>query len=315
MQAQAVLVIRFSHVVPEDTPKGLAAKRFKELVEQRSGGRIRVDVYPRSTLYDDQDEMLALQLGAVEVLAPSLSKFGRFGLPSFELFDLPFLFRSAEEVHRISEGPVGKHLLHELSRQQFLGLGFLDNGFKHMSANKPLLQPADYIGMRMRIQPSRIIASQMQALGARPIPLALSETRTALARNVVDGTENPLSNFVTQHINEVQTDLTLTSHAYLGYAVVTNQRFWRSLSQGDRSILEKAMAEALNYGNQVAAAHDERALAAVRSSRTTRIHVPDDSQRADLERAMQPVYDKAKARIGSALFDRVQAELAAQREH
>lgn len=312
-RAEAVLVVRFSHVVAEDTPKGLAARRFKELVETRSQDRIRVDVFPRSTLYDDQDEMLALQLGAVEFLAPSLSKFGKLGFPSFELFDLPFLFQDIDEVHRITEGRIGKDLLKELSRQQFLGLGYLDNGFKQMSANHPLLQPADYNLLRMRIQPSWVIASQMRALGARPIPLALSETRTALARKVVDGTENPLSNFVTQQINEVQSDLTLTNHGYLGYVVVTNRRFWRSLTPDDRSILEKAMAEALVYGNHITAAQEEKALADLRASGTTRIHVLDEAQRRDLEQAMAPVYERARSRIGAGLLDRVKSELLEHR--
>ncbi|NYE25137.1 DctP family TRAP transporter solute-binding subunit [Pigmentiphaga litoralis] len=313
-QADAVLVVRFSHVVSEDTPKGMAANRFKELVEKRSDNRIRVDVYPRSTLYDDKDEMLALQLGAVEIIAPSLSKFGRFGFPNFELFDLPFLFRTIEDVHRITEGPVGKGLLKELSRQQFLGLGFLDNGFKHMSANRPLLHPKDYKGLRMRIQPSRLIAAQMQALGARPIPLALSETRTALARNVVDGTENPLSNFVTQQINEVQSDLTLTNHGYLGYAVVTNQRFWHSLTEQDRSVLAGAMADALVYGNQLTASHDDKALAVLHETDQTRIHVLSDAERAGLKAAMKPVYESAKTRISAKVLDQVFQDLSEQRQ-
>lgn len=313
-QASAVLIVRFSHVVSDDTPKGMAAVRFKELVEKRSDNRIRVDIYPRSTLYDDKDEMLALQLGAVEIIAPSLSKFGRFGFPNFELFDLPFLFRNIDDVHRITEGPVGKGLLKELSRQQFLGLGFLDNGFKHMSANRPLVHPEDYVGLRMRIQPSRLIAAQMQALGARPIPLALSETRTALARNVVDGTENPLSNFVTQQINEVQSDLTLTNHGYLGYAVVTNQRFWHSLSEQDRNVLAIAMADALVYGNQLTASHDEKALAVLRELDLTRIHVLSDSERARLKAAMKPVYESAKTRISAKVLDRVFLDLSEPRQ-
>ena len=180
--ASAVLVVRFSHVVTDDTPKGLAALRFKELVEARSKQAIRIDIYPGSTLYDDQDEMLALQLGAVEILAPSLSKFAKLGFPSFELFDLPFLFRNFDEVRLITEGPIGKSLLQGLDRQQLVGLGYMDSGFKNMSANRPLLQASDFEGLRMRIQPSRVIALQMQALGARSIPLALSETRTALER-------------------------------------------------------------------------------------------------------------------------------------
>jgi C4-dicarboxylate-binding protein DctP len=303
--ANAVLVIRFSHVVTNDTPKGLAAIRFKALVEKRSDQRIRVDVYPKSTLYDDQDEMLALQRGAVEILAPSLSKFGKFGFPNFELFDLPYLFRNADEVRFITEGPIGKSLLEELSRQQFVGLGYLDSGFKSMSANRPLLKPSDFKGLRMRIQPSRVIASQMQMLGARAIPLALSESRMALERGVVDGTENPLSNFITQRMNEVQTDLSLTNHGYLGYAVITNQRFWKALTESDRQLLQQAMDEALRYGNTVTAAQEDKALASVRAAGNTRIHVLDESQLEALQAAMQPVYQRARAQIGGGLIDSV----------
>lgn len=311
---KAELIVRFSHVVSDNTPKGLAATHFKELVETRSKGNIRVEVYPLSSLYDDSDEMLALQLGAVEIIAPSLSKFGRFGFPKFELFDLPFLFRDIEDVHRITHGVIGKSLLKELSKQQFLGLGFLDNGFKHMSANRPLIHPADYENLRMRIQPSRLIAAQMQAVGARPIPLALSETRTALEHKVVDGTENPLSNFVTQHIYEVQTDLTLTHHAYLGYAVLTNQRFWRSLGDGDRLILSNAMSDALEYGNRVTASQDAEALAFLRKSHTTNIHILNEKQRADLKTAMNPVYENAKTRIGDRLLKAVIQDLVNHRD-
>ncbi|MDI1244966.1 MAG: DctP family TRAP transporter solute-binding subunit, partial [Rhodoferax sp.] len=192
------IALRFSHVVAEETPKGLAANRFKVLVEQRSGGRIGVQVYPNAQLYGDHDEMQALQLGAVDLVAPSLSKFGRIGLPEFELFDLPFLFDDLNAVRRITLGPLGKKLLQGLPRQGLVGLGFFDNGFKQMSANRPLLEPKDFAGLRMRVQASRVIAAQMRALGAKPVTLAFSETRRALAAGVVDGTENPVSNFWTQ---------------------------------------------------------------------------------------------------------------------
>ena len=208
--ATAPLKIRFAHVVARDTPKGLTVERFKALVEARSSGRMRVEVYPDAQLYGDSDEMQALQAGAVEMLAPSLSKFGRVGLPEFELFDLPYLFDSLQSVHRITDGGLGARLLDGLQRHGMVGLGFLDNGFKNMSANRPLLRPADFQGLRMRIQTSQVIAAQMRALGAHPVPLPFSATRQALARRVVDGTENPLSNFWTQDMHRVQSDLTLT---------------------------------------------------------------------------------------------------------
>ncbi len=164
--AGPALTLRFSHVVAENTPKGLAVNRFKALVETRSDGRILVQIYPSAQLYGDHDEMQALRLGAVEMLAPSLSKFGRIGFPEFELFDLPFLFSQVSDVRRITQGPLGQQLFDGLSRQGLTGLGYFDNGFKQMSANRPLLAPSDFAGLRMRIQDSRVIAAQMRALGA-----------------------------------------------------------------------------------------------------------------------------------------------------
>ena len=297
------LKIRFAHVVAQDTPKGLAVERFKALVEQRSGGRMVVEVFPGSSLYGDRDEMQALQAGAVEMLAPSLSKFGRVGFPEFEIFDLPYLFDSLQDVHRITEGPMGTRLLKGLERNGMVGLGFLDNGFKHMSANRPLLGTGDFRGLRMRVQTSRVIAAQMRALGALPVPLPFGATRQALARRVVDGTENPLSNFWTQGMHRVQSDLTLTGHAYLGYAVVTGQRFWRSLAPLDQQLLQQAMNDALKFGNQIADGQNNKALQALRQAGTTAVHEPSAAQRQLLRKATEPVHQQLGARIGQHWLD------------
>lgn len=297
------LKIRFAHVVARDTPKGLAVERFKTLVAERSGGRMVVEVYPGSTLYGDRDEMQALQAGAVEMLAPSLSKFGRVGFPEFELFDLPYLFDNLQDVHRITEGPLGARLLKGLERQGMVGLGFLDNGFKQMSANRPLLGVAAFKGLRMRVQTSRVIAEQMRALGALPVPLSFAVTEQALARGVVDGTENPLSNFWTQGMHRVQSDLTLTEHAYLGYAVITGERFWRSLSQIDQRLLQQAMSDALRYGNHIADSQNSKALLALRRAGTTAVHEPSAEQRALLREAVQPVHQQFSARTGKQYLE------------
>lgn len=294
----AALTLRFSHVVADETPKGLAVLRFKTLAEQRSGGRIQVQVYSGAQLYGDHDEMAALQFGAVEMLAPSLSKFGRIGFPEFELFDLPFLFGGVADVRRITEGPLGRKLLKGLSRHGLTGLGYFDNGFKQMSANRPLRAPADFAGLRMRVQSSQVIAAQMRALGAQPVSLPFSETRRALAAGVVDGTENPLSNFWTQGLHEVQRDLSLTEHGYLGYAVVVNPRFWLSLAAADRDLLAQALAEALAYGNQIADAQNAQALAALRRDGHTRIHTLSAPERARLRAVVEPVHQALAGRIG-----------------
>ena len=287
----------------EATPKGLAAQRFKALTEQRSSGRIQVLIYPDGQLYGDQDEMQALQLGAVDMLAPSLSKFGRIGFPEFELFDLPFLFGRVADVRRITEGALGKRLLERLGRQGLTGLGFFDNGFKQMSANRPLLAPADFAGLRMRVQASRVIAAQMRALGAQPVTLAFSETRRALETGVVDGTENPISNFWTQGMHEVQSDLSLTEHGYLGYAVVVNQRFWQSLSAVDSTLVGEALREALAYGNEIADTQNDKALAALRQAGTTRIHSLSEAQRTRLRQTVEPVHKALVSRIGLSWMD------------
>ncbi len=304
------LTIRWSHVVAEDTPKGLAAQRFRALVQERSGGRIAVVIYPEGQLYGDHDEVQALQLGAVEILAPSLSKFGRIGFPEFELFDLPYLFPDIASVRRITQGRLGQRLLARLQRQRLVGLGFMDNGFKHMSANRPLLDLADFAGQRLRIQASQVLALQMRALGAQPVTLAFSETRAALAVGVVDGTENPVSNFWTQRMHEVQTDLSLTQHGYLGYAAVAGQRFWMSLSRTDRVLVHQAMREALAFGNQIADTQNDKALAALRGFAGTRIHTATAAQIARLSAAVQGVHQGLAQRIGAQWLDDAHEALA-----
>lgn len=304
--------VRFSHVVAEDTPKGLAAVRFRALVQERSGGRIDVAISPMGRLYGDHDEMQALQLGAVDVLAPSLSKFGRIGFPEFELFDLPYLFPDVASVRRITQGALGQRMLARLERQRLVGLGYMDNGFKHMSANRPLLQPSHFVGQRMRIQASRVLAAQMRALQAQPVTLAFSETREALARGVVDGTENPISNFWTQRMHEVQTDLSLTSHGYLGYAVVVSQRFWTSLPARDQRLLGDAMRDAMAFGNQIADTQNDNAMAALREHGGTRIHTPDAAQRTRLRAAVQSVHQGLAQRIGAQWLEEARSALAAK---
>lgn len=301
--AQAAdLVVRMSHVVAPDTPKGQMATRFQQLVAQASGGRIRVEVYPDSRLYGDDDEMEALRLGAVEILAPSLSKFGAAGVSEFDVFDLPFLFDTLAQVRCVTQGVIGQQLLQALARQQMVGLGFLDNGFKQMSAPRPLREVADFKGLRLRIQASRVLAAQMRALGAHPVVLPFGDTRRALAEGVVDGAENPLSNFLTQGLAPWQRAVTLTDHGYLGYAVVANPRFWASLDDKDRTLLERALSQALWEGNTQAAALNQQALATLKKTPGIQVYSLSPTQRAALRRAVQPVHTDFAQRVGAPLL-------------
>ncbi len=308
--AQAPIVIKFSHVVANDTPKGKGALRFQELAEKATKGRVKVEVYPNSTLYKDKEEMEALQLGAVQMLAPSLAKFGPLGVKEFEVFDLPFIFPTKEVLYRVTEGPIGEELFDKLSSKGITGLAYWDNGFKVMSANRPLRKPEDFKGLKMRIQASKVLDTQMRALGANPQVMAFSEVYDALQSGVVDGTENPPSNLYTQRMHEVQKHVTNSNHGYLGYAVIVNKKFWEGLPSDIRSGLEKAMKEATKYANAIAKEENDKAMAAVKASGKTTIHELSDKEKAEWRKALLPVHKEMEERIGKDLIESVNQEAA-----
>ncbi|MGG7604396.1 TRAP transporter substrate-binding protein [Massilia sp. BKSP1R2A-1] len=308
----APIVIKFSHVVAPGTPKGRAAERFKALAEQMSNGQVKVEVYPNSQLYRDREELEALQLGAVQMLAPSLAKFSPLGVKEFEAFDLPYIFPSKQALYAVTEGRIGRKLLAKLESKGITGLAYWDNGFKIMSANKPLLAPADFRGLRMRIQSSRVLDEQMRALGAQPLSLAFSETAPALRNGVVQGTENTPSNMFTQRMHETQKHLTVSNHGYLGYAVIVNKKFWDGLPAATRRILERAMAEATAYEKTIAQRTNDEALEAIRRAGTTTIHTLSPQQQAEWRKAMAPVYARVEERIGKDLVQAIRREAGAR---
>lgn len=299
--AQTTTVIKFSHVALSDTPKGKAVLRFKELIEQSSHNRIRVDVYPNSVLYRGSDELEALQLGAVQMLAPPLSKLAMFGVKEFEVFDLPYVFADKAAVTRVTEGAVGRKILRKLQSKGMTGLAFWDNGFKIMSSNKPLRTPADFIGQRMRIPSSNLLDDQMEALGAVPQILDVSEVYPALQAGVVDGAEGSPADFYTHKWYEVQSDVTLSNHGYLGYAVIVNRKFWDGLPSDLRGLIENAMKSATAYGNTLAAQQNEAALAWLKKSKKISVHTLSASEGAAWRRALLPVNKELGNSIGSAI--------------
>jgi len=308
--AKAPIVIKFSHVVAPDTPKGQAAERFRVLAEQLTRGRVKVEVYPNSQLYKDKEELEALQLGAVQMLAPSLAKFGPLGVKEFEAFDLPYIFPSKAALYAVTEGRIGRSLLRKLEPKGITGLAYWDNGFKVMSANTPLHVPADFRGLRMRIQSSSVLDAQMRALGARPQVLAFSEAYQVLQTGVVDGTENPPSNMYTQRMHEVQKHLTVSNHGYLGYVVIVNKKFWDGLPSDVRGQLEQALREATNFEKAIAQRDNDRALEAIRKSGKTTIYYLTPQEQAAWRQAMQPVYRQMENRIGRDLIEAITRETA-----
>ena len=306
--AQQPIVIKFSHVVAVNTPKGKGAEKFKELAEQRTNGRVKVEVYPNSSLFKDGEEMEALQLGSVQMLAPSVSKFGPLGVREFELFDLPYIFDSYDDLHKVGDGPVGRSLFKKLESKGIIGLAFWDNGFKDMSANKPIRTPEDVRGLKMRIQSSKVLGDQMKTLGALPQVMAFSEVYQALQTGVVDGTENPPSNFYTQKMHEVQKYLTMTDHGVIEYAVIVNKKFWEGLPADIRSALEGAMKDATKYANEIAKKENDDALAAVKASGKTEIINLTPEQKTAWKRALLSVHKENESRIGKDVIQEIYKE-------
>jgi C4-dicarboxylate-binding protein DctP len=306
--AQGPIVIKFSHVVTPDTPKGKAAEHFKQLAEERTKGKVKVELYPNSQLYKDKEELEMLQLGSVQMLAPSLAKFGPLGVREFEVFDLPYIFDNYDELHKVTSGPVGQGLFKKLESKGLVGLAYWDNGFKDMSANKAIRVPADYKGLKMRIQSSKVLGDEIKALGAIPQVMAFSEVYQALQTGVVDGTENPPSNFYTQKMNEVQKYLALTDHGYLGYAVIAQKKFWDGLPADIRTALESAMKDSTKYANDIAKKENEDALEAVRKTGKTEIITLTPEQKAAMKKALIVVHKDNEARVGKETLAEVYKE-------
>jgi len=301
--AQSPIVIKFSHVVASDTPKGKAAEKFKELAEKYTDGKVKVEVYPNSTLYKDKEELEALQLGAVQMLAPSNSKFGPIGVREFEVFDLPYILPDLATLRKVTDGPLGTRLLKLLEPKGMTGLAYWDNGFKQMTANRKLIAPSDYKGMKFRIQSSKVIEAQFRTLGAIPQVMAFSEVYQALQTGVVDGQENTWSNIYTQKMHEVQKYATVTNHGYIGYVVVANKKFWEGMPPDIRAACEKALKEATEYGNGQSARENDDALADIKKSGKTEILNLTQEQDAAMRKAMMPVYKEVASRVGQPLID------------
>ena len=306
--AQTPIVIKFSHVVAGGTPKGKGSEFFAKRAGELTNGRVKVEVYANSQLYKDNEELEALSLGAVQMLAPSLSKFAPLGVKEFEVFDFPYIFDSYDDLHKVTQGPVGAGLMARLEAKGISGLAFWDNGFKSFSSNRRMQKPEDLKGLKMRIQSSKVLEAQMRALGAIPQVMAFSEVYQGLQTGVVDGTENPHSNLYSQKMNEVQKNVTVTDHGYIGYAVVVNKKFWDGLPADIRAQLNQAMLEATKFTNDSAFKDNEDALAKVRATGKTEILTLSKEERLPWKRALAKVHKEMEPRVGSEILQAVYKE-------
>lgn len=295
--AQSPIVIQFSHVVTPDTAKGKAAMRFKELAESRTGGKVRIEIYPNSQLYKDREELDALRLGAVQMIAPSLSKLASLSGGDFEVFDLPFLFKDRAAFRTAVNGPLGTALLQKLEPHGMKGLAYWDNGFKVFSANRPLQSVADFKALKFRVQASRVLKTQMETLASQAYVGPLTSVYEALRSGLLDGQENTPTNIETQRLHEVQTHLTVSNHGYLAYAVIVNKPFWDKLPSDIRVALEAALHEATVYENSIAEAENAKALERLKASGKLTIHTATTQELAQWRNALLPVYKSAQGWI------------------
>jgi C4-dicarboxylate-binding protein DctP len=297
----APMVLKFSHVVAEKTPKGQAALKFKEEAERLLPGKVKVEVYPSSQLFGDAKEMEALALGDVHFISTSLSKFDKF-TKKIQVFDLPFLFDDTAAVDRFQASKAGQDLLKSMVSKNYLGLGYWHNGLKQISANKPLIKPSDAKGLKFRIQQSDILAAQFQGLGATPQKLAFSEVYQALQVGTVDGQENTWSNILSQKFHEVQKHITESNHGVIDYMVLVNAKWWNGLPKDIRDGLTKAMDTATKTNNEIAGRLNDEAKKKIVASGVTTVHQLTSAQRAEWQKAMTPVWAKFEGQIGKGLI-------------
>ena len=290
-----------------DTPKGKAAERFKQLAEERTGGKVRVEIYPNSQLYKDKEEVEALQLGAVQMLAPTSSKFGPLGVPEFEVFDLPFMFPSRDALHRVTEGPIGAEILKRLEPHGIIGLAYWDNGFKNISANKPLLKPEDVRGLKMRIH----------------VPRAARPDAGAEGEPAGDGHGGGLSGLADRRrrwdrerlVQHVYAEVPRGSEARHAdqprlYRLRRDreQTFLGRTAPDIRAVLEQAMRETTTFANQIAQKENDDAMAAIRASGLTEVHDLTAAERAAWRKVLQPVQDEMETRVGKELVTAIRRE-------
>ena len=304
----AQYVLKFSHVVSPNTPKGKAADFFAKRLEELSGGKIDVQVYPNSQLYKDKAVLKALKLNSVQMACPSFSKFGRF-VPQLALFDLPFLFKDMDHVHKVQDSEVGAKLKNMVTKKGYVALDFWDNGFKELTSSKrPILWPKDAAGQKFRIMSSKVLEAQFKAVGANPQMMPFSEVYSALQQGVIDGQENTISNIYTKKFYEVQKYMTMSNHGYLGYLVVMSKKFWNSLPADLKKDVKQAMKEATAKERQYAIELNNSQFAKIKAyaDKTGKLKIYNltPEQRAAWEKAESKIYPQfySPKKIGKDLI-------------
>jgi C4-dicarboxylate-binding protein DctP len=303
--AQQPIIIKFSHVVSPDAPKGKAAIVFKDLAEKYTDGKVKVEVYPNSSLYKDKEELEALQLGSVQLLAPSLAKFGPLGVREYDIFDLPFLMSDDVRARQMMASPMMADFHKKLETKGVAPLAYWDNGAYVYTANRPLIRPEDFRGLKFRIQGSKVMDASARALGAIPQTIAFADVYQTLQTGVVDGQDNVPSNILTQRFHEVQKYLTVSYHGRLTYALIANKKFWDGLPADVKPGLERAVKESTDFFNETAAKDNADALDKIKASGRVEFHYLTDEEKKAWIAKLMPVHAEMQSRFGKDFIERI----------
>lgn len=306
------IVIKFAHVVAEDTPKGKGALMFKRLVEERLPGQVSVEVYPNSSLYGDANELEALRNNDVQLLAPSLAKFEQY-TKQVQVFDLPFLFDDLDAVNRFQKRAKGRQLLRAMEGENITGLAYWHNGMKQLSATRALRVPGDASGLAFRIQPSAVLESQFAQLGATSNKIAFANVFASLQNGTVQGAENPWSNIYSQKMHTVQPYITETNHGVLDYMLVSNTRFWFGIPHQIRTELEGIIDEVTFEVNRAAEDANQADRERIRQAGTSEIITLTPEEREAWREKMRPVWQQFESVIGADIINAAQTVNRKQR--
>lgn len=300
------IIIHFSHVTAENTPKGLAAQKFSELVFEKTNGRVKVQVHPNGILFSDHDELKALKKGNVQMIAPSFTNLSD-RVREWRVLDLPFLFQDYEHIKRIFTGETGEELLTFLNDKNMMGLAFWSNGFKQMTSNShALIEPEDFQGETFRIMPGYILKRQFEILGAEPVTTSFTEVFRSLEEQTVNGQENTISNIYTKGLYQYQPYLTLSSHGILGYVVLVNKEFWHSLPAEIRKQIEAAMEETTKWNMEMSEQMNHTQLEELKKMNQLHIYeLPSPAKEKWMER-FEPLYREFEQNMGHELIKIIQ---------
>ncbi|MGG4490871.1 DctP family TRAP transporter solute-binding subunit [Metabacillus idriensis] len=302
------IVIKFSHVVAENTPKGLAAEKFAEIIADRTDGKIKVEVFPNEIMYSDEKELQALKKGDVQMIAPSYSKMTEV-IPEWQVLDLPFIFQDEQHVKNVYTGEVGERLLGKLERENIKGLALWGNGFKQMTSSRgALIDPEDFSGQRFRIMPSNTIAKQFELLHAIPKAASFNDVYIALEGNEFEGQENTISNIYSKGFYRLQKDMTVSNHGYLGYSVLMNEEFWNSLEPELQTQIQKAMNETTEWMLEESKDMNESQLRRMKQNSKIKIHELSEAEKDKWQEVFMPLYEAYSSEYGDNWIEDIQNE-------